>query len=593
MLSKLLEPLTSIGCALGAGAVGVLDGGLTAGALVGGTALIARFHEQCAKHGLDSTKLIDKMRLAVLRDWDRPDQTQEERDVIALASNAMAAHIADCLPTREELAATALKGERIYPAVAAALVVNRLALCSDDCRALFDAPGTARTFALDVVERALRLAKDDPDYAPLLTLDLVIEIAGGVGRIEAMLSRLVEEYRPAAEELKLTNGALVALARRIAENIKDPQQALDALGSAIEEFLRVRDAAAQGTNLGALVDQTLRNIAAANERGELDKGAAAGERGFAEWQDQQEAARQAGLKLIEANVEQHRLRFDATAMAHWIGQRLKLIGGGAIDFQRLRAEQDQWYQHGRIHGLRLDMDVSIALARRSVELATNEAEWGMGQNDLSLALWIQGERAAGTAGLDMLADAAAACRAALAVRTRASTPFQWAMTQGNLATILQVQAERTHSPAAFALLSDAVSACRAALTVYTEASTAADWAMTQNNLGNALLLGGGHLGGAAGLDMIADAVAVHRAVLTVCNGSSPVAWATAQGNLGVALRAQGMRTGGYEGLDLLAQAVAAFQAALTVFTAEGMSHLHLKAVRNLSIAESLIAERGG
>ncbi|MBA4042146.1 MAG: hypothetical protein C0474_10210, partial [Sphingobium sp.] len=223
MLNKMLEPLTAVGCALGAASMSALDGGLTAGALVGGAALIARYREECTKHGLDSAALIDKMRLAVLKDWDRADQTQAERDAIALAVNAMGDHIADCLPKRQELAATALKGSKVYPAEAAVLVVDRLAEHNADCQALFAAPppdeepSVARRFALDVVERAMRVAKDDPAYAPLLTLDLVIEVAAGVGRLERDMAELLALARAQAMGSKLSDDTLLgAIARFIA-----------------------------------------------------------------------------------------------------------------------------------------------------------------------------------------------------------------------------------------------------------------------------------------------------------------------------------------------------------------------------------------
>ncbi|MBX9815786.1 MAG: tetratricopeptide repeat protein [Sphingomonas sp.] len=606
MLNKMLEPLTAIGCALGACSIGALDGGLTAGAVIGGAALVARFREACAKHGFDSSQLIEKMRLAVMRDWDRADQPEEEREAIARASNAIGVHIADCLPSREELAATALKGERVYPAAAAALVVDRLAERDAECAALFAVETTARRFALAVVERALRLAKDDPDYAPLLTLDLVIEIAGGVGRIEraverdaainldtnAMVQALFDKMRAEEQARSVTDEALIALARKIAAQVDDPAEALAALGSAIDEFLRVRESAARGTNLGELVDQTLRNIAAANERGALDEGARLGARAFAEWEERQEAQRQAGLRLIEANIEQQRLRFDAAAMAHWIGERLKLLGGGTIDFGALRFVWAEWYQRGLIRGLRLDLDVSIALARLSIEFASSKRDWAVAQNDLAVSLNNQGERTGGEAGLALLAEAVAAYRAALTVRTESAMPAQWAMTQNNLGTALQAQGERTGGEAGLALLADAVAAYRAALTVYTESAMPANWAMTQNNLGIALRSQGERTGGQAGLALLAEAVTAYRAALTVYTESAmPANWAATQNNLGIALGHLGERISGASGLALLNEAAAAFRQALTILTAEHFSHQHEGADRSLRHALTLIAKR--
>ena len=57
----------------------------------------------------------------------------------------------------------------------------------------------------------------------------------------------------------------------------------------------------------------------------------------------------------------------------------------------------------------------------------------MTQNNLGLVLWAQGKRTAGEAGTALLAEAVAAYRQALEVRTRATLPQDWARTQKNLA----------------------------------------------------------------------------------------------------------------------------------------------------------------
>lgn len=648
MLAKMLEPLTAIGCAVAAVSVGALDPGLAAGAAIGGAGLLARFREGCAKHGLESAHLIEKMRVAVMSDWDRADQSQAERDAIALASNAIGEHIAACLPTREALAAVASDGSRDFPGATAALVVDRLAACNAECMALFAAAvppapeATARRFALDVVQRAVRLAKDDPDYAPLLTLDIVIGMAGGVGRIEDKVEVLLARVGAIEQARNITDEALIALARRIAAQVDDPAQALAALSTAIDEFLRVREAAARGTNLGELVDQTLRNIAAANERGAFDEGARLGAQAFAEWEERQEAQRQAGLRLIEANIEQEGLRFNAAGIAYWIGERLKLIGSGTIDFYALRAERREWYERGLIRGLRLDTDVSIGLARLLIEHAGSKQAWAAGQIDLGDSLQTQGERTGGAAGqallvesgvaygtaltvytesampvdwagtqnnlgnvrqtlgarigggvgLALLDEAVAAYRAALTVYTQSAMPVDWAMTQNNLGNALNLQAELIGGAAGLELSARAVAAFSAALTVHTQSAMPSDWAGTQNNLGNALSTQGVFTGGATGLALLADAVVAYRAALTVCSKNAmPARWAMTQNNIGNALSRQGERTEGAPGLALLNEAVTAYRAALTIWTAEHFGPSHERANRNLNRALALIAER--
>ena len=67
----------------------------------------------------------------------------------------------------------------------------------------------------------------------------------------------------------------------------------------------------------------------------------------------------------------------------------------------------------------------------------------MTQNNLGNALQDQGTRTSGEEGRRLLAQAVAAYRAALEVRTREQLPQDWAMTQNNLGIALQEQGIRT------------------------------------------------------------------------------------------------------------------------------------------------------
>ena len=404
---------------------------MTAGALVGGAALIRAFHEKCEKSGLDSAKLIEKMRIAVLRDWQSVDQTQAERDAIGLACNLIASHIAACLPTREQLAATALNGDDVYPSAAAALIVDRLAAHDEACRGAFAEDGMPRRFALDVVKRALAEAKNDADYAPLLTLDLVIEVAGGVGRLErstarieeaqgtdrvrdeafqadaqAMLRELVEAGREKARTRHVSDDELLALARRVTKDVADVGQALLELDRVIDSFLAIREAAERGTNLGDLVDRAYRAVAAANERQDFEAGARAGEAAYDAWAERQKAEREAGLRLIDLNLEQARVRRVPEEAAHWVHRRVALESGG-VSFDALRYERGRWYEIGVRRGLRFEMDVSIALADEAIARAESAAERAAALNDKAVSLRTQGERTGGAEGLVLLARAVA------------------------------------------------------------------------------------------------------------------------------------------------------------------------------------------
>ena len=66
----------------------------------------------------------------------------------------------------------------------------------------------------------------------------------------------------------------------------------------------------------------------------------------------------------------------------------------------------------------------------------------MTQNNLGNALADQAGRTEGAAGAALLAEAAAAYRAALEVHTRAAHPVDWAMTQENLGLAFEAMGDR-------------------------------------------------------------------------------------------------------------------------------------------------------
>ncbi|MEG3180917.1 tetratricopeptide repeat protein [Sphingomonas sp. LT1P40] len=387
----------------------------------------------------------------------------------------------------------------------------------------------------------------------------------------ALVNELVDARRAEARAQRVDEQELIALARRVAENVSDADAALTALGPAIDSFIRIRDAAGRGTNLGELVDRALREMAEANAREDFDAGARVGADAFREWQMQQDAARQIGLRLIEANIEQARVGFDAAAAANWICERMRVEDGRQLEFSALRAEQDQWYELGLRQGLRFELDISIELADCCIAIARTSAERATGLNDKANALQTQGARTGGDAGLALLARAVAAYEDGLDVRTSDAMSTDWAMSQNNLANALQTQGERSGGEAGVALLARAVAAYEGALTIYTSETASAQWATTQNNLAAALSILGDWTGGEAGVLLLARAVAAYEDTLTVrTRDAMPVDWAMTQNNLAIALRGQGTRTGGEVGVALLARAVSAYEDALTVRTRDAM-----------------------
>src|SRR5439155_14538102 len=96
-------------------------------------------------------------------------------------------------------------------------------------------------------------------------------------------------------------------------------------------------------------------------------------------------------------------------------------------------------------------------------------EWGKVQINLGSALWVLGEREAGTAKLE---QAVATYREALKEFTRERVPLDWAMTQNNLGNALRSLGERESGTAK---LDEAVAAYREALKERTRERVPLDW----------------------------------------------------------------------------------------------------------------------
>lgn len=386
-------------------------------------------------------------------------------------------------------------------------------------------------------------------------------------RVMAMLAAKEEE----AQARGVTDAALRALAERVAENVPDVAQALVELEKAIDDLIRLREAAASGTNLGDLINEVLRQMAAANEKGQLDEAAAMGARAFADWQEQQAAQQAAGLRLIEANIEQGRLGYDAEAMAQWICRRLALENRGALDMNRLLGEQGTWYESGLVRGNRLDLNVAIALAQSGLECAPGTRHRAIFLNRLAVALSQQGKRSGGDVGLTLMARAVEAFEAALDLYPREVAPFEWAAIQNNIGNALLEQGRRSVNEAGLALLARAVAAYEAALEVRIRDAMPIEWAMTHNNLGNALLQQARRSAEETAPALLVRGVAAYEAALEVrTREAMPIEWATTQANLANALLQQGRRSAGKAGLALLARAVAAYEDVLEVRTREAM-----------------------
>lgn len=583
-----LESLTAIGIGVGACALAPLDMGLTAGAVIGGAGLLTRIRENSREAGLDDEALIARMQKTILREWDHWQDTQERRDAVTLADAGMTRLLPQVMLTREELAATATESSKDrYPAMAARKVVDRLGELDASFGILADgSEPLAREFAFEILEKALRAAKEDKDYAVLLTLEIAIELGRAIAETQEALARIAEQNQTTHEKLDalsdvvrtivaetlgsaralgLKEGEVIALARRVEPTVHSVEEAVVQLGAVIDAYVRRRDAAERGTNFGDVVDAALREIAARNAAEQFEAGLRAGERAFAALDEQQAALTSAKVAVAQANADQARIVGNAKTFAQWIVKGLN--GAGKADFDGIFCKFNEHRQRGLQHAIRFDLEAAIALAAQLGRVATSKSEHGVAANALGSVSSALGDRTGGREGLRLLDEAVAAYRDALTVYTRPEMPAEWAMTQNNLGCTRSIQGERTSGSEAIRLFDEAIAAFRSALTIRTHADMPGDWATTHNDLGNALKNKSDRTSGQESLDLLDEAIAAFRDALTVrTRANMAIEWAMTQGNLGNALRIKGLRSIHPEALSLLSEAVAAHRDALTVRT---------------------------
>jgi hypothetical protein len=422
-----------------------------------------------------------------------------------------------------------------------------------------------------------------------------------IATLSAQVARLVEASRPvarAAEVEGVREQAIIALAQRIAEQVEDFDQAMRELERAVEIAIEVQHEGRNGTNLGDFVHHVLQRLAALSADGRYDEAALAADDAFTAWQaeearlqraeaerrlaeaERQRAAKQQGIVILRAGLNQDLLRRNAASAARRIADIIDLeTPDPAARFGALRAAQDEWYVRGYDKGLNLDLEVAIEVARIAFSRANDRDERGQAQDDLGHALQRLGERERGRARLE---QAVAAFRAALEEWTRERVPLKWAGTQNNLGVALQTLGERESGPRR---LEEAVVAYRAALEERTRERLPHDWAMTQINLGNSLQALGER---ESNMARLGESVAAYRAALEKYTREVPLVWAAAQNNLGNALALIGQRESGTAQLE---EAVAAYRAALEEWTRQRVPLRWAMTQNNLGAALRVLGER--
>ena len=437
----------------------------------------------------------------------------------------------------------------------------------------------ARRFLRQVIERACARLLADAEFIDGLRPALWRELLERTGRIEDNTEKLLAGQRAQDKQLDdikallaaigdkaatarasgITDAALIELARRVSADISDPQQAFRELENMVEIAIHGRWKEREGSNLGPFVDEVLDRVSEFTAQGALDDATAAIDAALAReaeearlLEERRQESRARTLRLLDAGIDQDLLRRDADSVAARLVRKAEIeLPEGARLFDHLRAVRREWYERGRDRGLNLDLEVAIALARRTEGLAADADQRGMALNDLGNALAELGMRETDTVRLE---QAVATHRLALEERTRERVPLDWAMTQNNLGLALRVLGTRE---AGTARLAQAVEAFQLALEEWTQERAPLGWATTQNNLGLALTDLGTRKANTEQLEQAIEAFGL--ALQEWTRKTVPLQWAMTQNNLGIALAVLGSRE---TGTVRLKQAINAHRLAL-------------------------------
>ncbi len=239
--------------------------------------------------------------------------------------------------------------------------------------------------------------------------------------------------------------------------------------------------------------------------------------------------REAGINLLAQAVNAYRaaltVRTQKTLPQDWAATQNNL--GSVLRNQGTRS--------GKEAGTQL-LAQAVNAYRAALTVRTKKAfpqDWAATQNNLGNVLSERGTHTPGRPGTQLLAQAVKAYRASLTVYTKETSPQQWAIIQNNLGNALRNLGPRTRNKkSGMQLLAQAVNAYKAALTVRKKKTFPQDWATTQHNLGNALRSYGTRSAGKAGTQLLTKSVIAYRRALTVRTVNLlPQQWATTSSNL--------------------------------------------------------------
>lgn len=562
--------------AAGGGALPVLRGALKA--FIGAQGLAETLRRRGAS---DAAEALDRFAARARADWR--GWTQIERMEAGAAEAAIAdfdayvAQVGEALaPAPERIAALRadLADGRDAQALARALagrlaaeMLAEAALQAPDFYADLPERAPSRRFLVGLARGALAALFADPAFAAALQpamLDLIAHRMGALGagqddaraeiaregaRTRDAVAALGDDLRDALRRLAPSGLSLPqaeAILRRFGETgaAVDPERIVEVLRGKAAEMralqARLRDLSGDAPRVSALREAAAELI----EAGDFD--AARARLSEARRLDREIAlslserlgrARDSEAATLARLAELARLQLAyAEEAACWL-EAFDLAAPGDADarFELARRAVRALTDMGREFGDNASLNRAIVICRETaaplVPRARDARRWASAQADLGAALAVLGER---EHGVETLAAALRAYRAALTVRTREAAPAEWADTLTNIGRVLHLIGARE---AGAGRLGEAIAAFEAVLEARPRAADPLGWARVRNHLGNALKLRGQRWRDAA---LLRRAVECYRAALRVFRRREhPAEWAMAMGNLAAALRTLG------------------------------------------------------
>ncbi len=458
--------------------------------------------------------------------------------MVATAFDNLGEVFETCLPRGQALAALNLDARRIGEAIADAAVARKIDVFRE---------GEGRKLLIGLVVLAFAELDAKPKFMEALSRLNWQEAFERLGQIDAKLDALPDalmrkmlavfetrEEARRAEQAGIERQAIILLAKRI-RHVETVEEALRELENVVEVAICVQNEGRLGTNSGSFVDEVLRRVAALTAKGRSEDAIKVADAAFVQWemeeQERRDAARQAGLKLLDASIGQALLLRDAAGAAARIARKVELESDDPqTRVAVLWSAQQEWYERGRDAGLKLDLEVAIEIGRLVVA-AVGIDEQGPPLIDLGSTLFTLGERESGVARLE---EALAVLHVALDKLPRSKVPLLWAAAMSNRANVLLELGQRESGTTR---LEKALSARRSALEELKHDLASRGKALL--GLGNVLFALGNR---ESGTERLKEAVsAFHAALDALSRDDMPLDWATAQNNLGNVLFELGER----------------------------------------------------